>query len=249
MNQDETVKYLVANHSTISSSERRRLVATLDKRNYLKYSSQTIEDDMEINPVNAHVNFPNEGSYSLFGEDLGSTEFIDMKKSSANVPNKLNFSDKIVEEIMPTGVDGVTSPFTAVNGEEVTSISSPALQRGTPFSAGHDICTPVGFTLNPGSYYSVKTGVKLNLAPNRCATVHARSGLWFKHRIEPFCGLIDADYRDEVIIEMRNNGIAPYTFHEGERIAQLVISEYSVLHNSTVISTAAHTGFGSTGRV
>ena len=48
---------------------------------------------------------------------------------------------------------------------------------------------------------------------------------------------------------MRNNGTKPYHFVAGERIAQLVVSEFVILNNAIIIdNSGAHEGFGSTGR-
>ena len=85
------------------------------------------------------------------------------------------------------------------------------------------------------------------------AIVAARSGLGVKHGIVPAngIGVIDADYRGEVHVCLRNNGSEPFTVARGDRIAQLMflpVLTAAFLEVEELDETARGAGgFGSTG--
>ena len=97
----------------------------------------------------------------------------------------------------------------------------------TPQSAGMDICAAVteALLLGKGEIAMLPTGFAMALPQGYEAQIRPRSGLAVKHGIglinSP--GTIDADYRGEVMIAAINLGPEPYTFHRGDRVAQMVI--------------------------
>lgn len=97
----------------------------------------------------------------------------------------------------------------------------------TPQAAGMDICAAIEneLVLEPGSISLIPTGFAIAIPDGFEAQIRPRSGLAVKHGIglinSP--GTIDADYRGEVKIAVINLGKKSYTFHRGERIAQMVI--------------------------
>lgn len=97
----------------------------------------------------------------------------------------------------------------------------------TPQSAGMDICAAVteAVLLGKGEIAMLPTGFAMALPQGYEAQIRPRSGLAVKHGIglinSP--GTIDADYRGEVKIAVINLGPEPYTFHRGDRVAQMVI--------------------------
>ena len=58
--------------------------------------------------------------------------------------------------------------------------------------------------------------------------VYARSGLASKRNLAPAnkVGVIDPDYRGEVMVSLHNHGTTPQTVEPGERVAQLVLTPY-----------------------
>jgi len=64
-------------------------------------------------------------------------------------------------------------------------------------------------------------------------------------------GVVDADYRGEIMILMHNLSPQPFTFHEGDRVAQLVLEKIAecnaILANELPESTRGNGGFGSSG--
>ncbi|MEW6670410.1 MAG: dUTP diphosphatase [Thermodesulfobacteriota bacterium] len=104
----------------------------------------------------------------------------------------------------------------------------PLPQYMTPQSAGMDICAAVrnDLVLAPGAITLIPTGISIAIPDGFEAQIRPRSGLAVKHGIglinSP--GTIDADYRGEVMIAVINLGEKSYTFHRGDRIAQMIIN-------------------------
>ncbi|MCD6271442.1 MAG: dUTP diphosphatase [Deltaproteobacteria bacterium] len=97
----------------------------------------------------------------------------------------------------------------------------------TPKSAGMDLAVAIeqDLTLKKGEISLMPTGFAIALPDGYEAQIRPRSGLAVKHGIglinSP--GTIDADYRGEIMIPVINLGKQDYTFHRGDRIAQMVI--------------------------
>ncbi len=130
-------------------------------------------------------------------------------------------------------------------------------QYATPGAAGMDLraCLDAPVTVAPGQRVKIPTGLAIALpGPEWVALIYARSGLAVKHGLTlPNCvGVIDSDYRGELLVALTNLGKTPYAVQPGERVAQMVITP-------VVRPTLAETdelpqtdrgagGFGSTGR-
>jgi dUTP pyrophosphatase len=98
----------------------------------------------------------------------------------------------------------------------------------TPRSAGMDLCAAITkeLVLETGAITLIPTGFAMAIPEGYEAQIRPRSGLAVKHGIglinSP--GTIDADYRGEIKIAVINLGAKDYTFHRGDRIAQMVIN-------------------------
>lgn len=98
----------------------------------------------------------------------------------------------------------------------------------TPQAAGMDICAAIDedLVLDAGSIALIPTGFSVAIPEGFEAQIRPRSGLAVKHGIglinSP--GTIDADYRGEVKIAVINLGKKSYTFHRGDRIAQMIVN-------------------------
>ena len=131
----------------------------------------------------------------------------------------------------------------------------PLPQYMTPLAAGLDVCAAIrnDLVLEPGGIMLIPTGFSIAIPEGFEAQIRPRSGLAVKHGIglinSP--GTIDADYRGEVMIAVINLGKKSYTFHRGDRIAQMVINRvFKATLN--VVATLDETdrndgGFGHTG--
>jgi dUTP pyrophosphatase len=126
----------------------------------------------------------------------------------------------------------------------------------TLFSAGLDLKAVLAeaVTLGPLERKIVGTGLKIALPEGYEAQVRPRSGLAAKHGITVLNapGTIDADYRGEIGVILVNLSNEPFIIQPGERIAQLVVAQYSQVEWSPVESLDStqrgEGGFGSTGK-
>lgn len=127
---------------------------------------------------------------------------------------------------------------------------------GSSGAAGADLyaCLSEAVTIEAGETVFVPTGLAMEI-PSGCAgLVHARSSLGTKRGLAPAnkVGVIDSDYRGEIMVALFNHGKTPQTIMHGERIAQMLITpvitpayeECSELSDTDRGSG----GFGSTGK-
>lgn len=129
-------------------------------------------------------------------------------------------------------------------------------QRQTAGSAGFDLkaCMEEPVTLEPGDRSTFCTGWAVEIPQGCVGLVFCRSGLGAKHGVSlPNCvGVIDSDYRGELIVPLRNFGDKAYTIQPGERIAQLVVAPVClpVVEEVEELTQTARGegGFGSTGK-
>lgn len=127
---------------------------------------------------------------------------------------------------------------------------------GTPYAAGADLyaCLEQEITIAPGETVFVPTGIAMEV-PEHCAgLIYARSGLACKRGLAPAnkVGVVDSDYRGEIIVVLHNHGSVPQTIANGERIAQMVITPVltpAYIEAEELTDTVrANQGFGSTGK-
>jgi dUTP pyrophosphatase len=100
----------------------------------------------------------------------------------------------------------------------------------------------------------IPTGLSLALPKGYEAQVRPRSGLAAKHGITVLNapGTIDADYRGDIGVILVNLSQEPFTVVPQDRIAQLVVAQYSTVKwkpiSSLPESERGSGGFGSTGK-
>ena len=126
---------------------------------------------------------------------------------------------------------------------------------GSEFSAGADLyaCLEEAVTIEPGNTYLVKTGLAMEIPEGFAGLIYARSGLASKKGLAPAnkVGVIDADYRGEIMVALHNHSNMAAVVEPGERIAQMVIApflkvEYTVAEELSD-TVRGEGGFGSTG--
>lgn len=126
---------------------------------------------------------------------------------------------------------------------------------GSEYAAGADLYAlldaPV--TIAPAETVLIHTGLSMEIPEGYAGLIYARSGLASKRGLAPAnkVGVVDADYRGEIMVALHNHSDKPQTVEHGERIAQLVIAPFlSVSYEETdeLSDTVRGTGgFGSTG--
>ena len=69
-------------------------------------------------------------------------------------------------------------------------------KRGTAGSAGYDFYSPLDFTLEPGEFIRIPTGIRARMEDGWVLALFPRSGQGFKYRLQLYntVGVIDADY-------------------------------------------------------
>ena len=101
----------------------------------------------------------------------------------------------------------------------------------TPSSAGMDVraCLEKPVTLQPLERALIPTGLRVQLPQGHEMQIRPRSGLALKHGISLVNspGTVDADYRGEIGILVINLSNEPFVINDGERICQMVITNYT----------------------
>ncbi len=127
---------------------------------------------------------------------------------------------------------------------------------GTPFSAGADLyalCAQ-SIVIQPGQTVLIHTGLAFEIPEGYGGFVFARSGLATKKGLAPAnkVGVIDSDYRGELMIPLHNGSGVAAVIEHGDRVAQLVFLPCPQADFTTVDvlsdSIRSDGGFGSTGR-
>ena len=132
--------------------------------------------------------------------------------------------------------------------------------KATSGSAGIDLYADIpeedgaGHLIAPGDTYMVHTGIAMEIPDGYVGLIFARSGLSIKEGLAPAnkVGVIDSDYRGEIIVALYNHSNQPKTVETGQRIAQMVITPFvspDIAEVSELSDTArGEGGFGSTGK-
>ena len=127
---------------------------------------------------------------------------------------------------------------------------------GSAEAAGADLyaCLDADITIAPGQTVFVPTGIAMEVPKGCAGLIYARSGLACKRGLAPAnkVGVIDSDYRGQIIVALHNHGDVDQLISHGERIAQMVITpvftpcyvESAELDNTD----RGNAGFGSTGK-
>jgi dUTP pyrophosphatase len=131
--------------------------------------------------------------------------------------------------------------------------------QATPGSAGLDLRAAIdgpSLTIAPGGRAAVPTGIAIEIGrPGIAGFVFSRSGLGAKHglTVAQGVGVIDPDYRGEIIVWLLNTSDEPKTITAHERIAQLVLlpvfSPVVEVVEELGDTSRGHGGFGHTGKV
>ena len=126
---------------------------------------------------------------------------------------------------------------------------------GSDFSAGADLYAvtdePIEFL--PNQTKLVGTGLAMEIPEGYAGLIYARSGLASKRGLAPAnkVGVVDADYRGEIMVALHNHSDKIQTIEPKERIAQLVVTPFlkaEFFETETLTDTTRGAGgFGSTG--
>ena len=127
--------------------------------------------------------------------------------------------------------------------------------QGSAAAAGYDLYAAKACSIEPGEMVLVHTGLAIEIPYGFWGGIYARSGLATKKGLRPAncVGIIDSDYRGEIMVAMYNDSSNEQTIEIGDRIAQLVFHQAIALTGGwQVVEELSETsrgegGFGSTG--
>lgn len=128
--------------------------------------------------------------------------------------------------------------------------------RGSLSAAGCDLYACLNkeeLRIAPGMTEKIRTGICIEIPEGYVGLIYARSGLATKRGLRPAncVGVIDSDYRGELIVALHNDTLLNQMIENGERVAQLVITPYLPVDfeevNELNDTDRGVSGFGSTG--
>ena len=128
---------------------------------------------------------------------------------------------------------------------------------GAEFAAGADLYALTGgetVRVKPGETKMIHTGIAVEIPEGYAGLVYARSGIATKRGLAPAnkVGVIDSDYRGEVMVSLHNHSNEEQEITDGERIAQLVIAPFLAAEftecDELTDTQRGEGGFGSTGK-
>ena len=101
---------------------------------------------------------------------------------------------------------------------------------GTAYSAGADLYSAMqeDVIIAPETTEFIKTGIAIEIPEGLLGLIYARSGMACKKGLAPAnkVGVIDSDYRGEIMVALYNHSDSAVTVAKGDRIAQLVLTPY-----------------------
>jgi dUTP pyrophosphatase len=124
-------------------------------------------------------------------------------------------------------------------------------QRGSVLAAGLDVCCIEDVEIGPKQRGMARTGLAVAIPPGFYGRVAPRSGLAAKKGLDVLAGVIDSDYRGEIVCVLYNTGDETITLPAGSKICQLIV-EQIITPEATWATDLEETargagGFGSTG--
>ncbi len=126
---------------------------------------------------------------------------------------------------------------------------------GTEYAAGADLyaCMEEPVTIEAGTTAFIHTGIAMAIPVGLVGLIYARSGFACKKGLAPAnkVGVIDSDYRGEIMVALHNHSGEAVTVESGERVAQMVIAPYVFAEyeetDNLDETVRGEGGFGSTG--
>ena len=137
---------------------------------------------------------------------------------------------------------------------KIKKISNNAkISHGSDQAAGYDLYAVTDATINPHECVLVGTGLIMQIPEGYFGGIYARSGLASKQGLRPAncVGIVDSDYRGEVMVALRNDTNEVRSVSAGERIAQIIIQPYlnvTFVEGELDDTERGAGGFGSTGK-
>ncbi len=128
--------------------------------------------------------------------------------------------------------------------------------RGSSYAAGYDLYADIEETtvIPPHETRMIGTGLSMAIPVGYFGGIFARSGLAAKEGMRPAncVGVVDADYRGEIMVALHNDSETDRIVESGERVAQLLLLPFIEMDfmetNQLPPTKRGDDGFGSTGK-
>ena len=131
------------------------------------------------------------------------------------------------------------------------SPNGQAPQQNKLGDAGYDLCASEHIIIEPGQIVKIKTGIAIELDPGTFGLILDRSSFG-AIGLKVMGGVIDSNYRGEILVCILNTSINRYNFGIGDRCAQMVILNHGcrefVEANQLSDTDRGSQGFGASGR-
>jgi dUTP pyrophosphatase len=122
--------------------------------------------------------------------------------------------------------------------------------KGSAAAAGYDLYAANDdiISISPHNTLKIDTGIAIEIPEGYFGAIYARSGLATKHGLRPAncVGVIDSDYRGNIIVALHNDTDEIQQIGINERIAQLIIQPYLSI-DFNIVNDLSETDRGSTG--
>jgi dUTP pyrophosphatase len=123
--------------------------------------------------------------------------------------------------------------------------------RGSEMAAGLDLYAAESGNVPVGGYTRITTGIAVAIPSGYYGRIAPRSGLAAKHGIDTLAGVIDSDYRGELVCVLANHGDKEFEIKPGDRVAQFIIERIIIptpeWAGSLPDTARGEAGLGSTG--
>ena len=141
-----------------------------------------------------------------------------------------------------------------MNINVVNKSDNPLPKYARDGDAGMDICAAEDTHISAFNWKAISTGLYVEIPDGYEIQIRSRSGLAFKYGVSVLNspGTIDSGYRGEIKVILKNSDHHRYEIKKGDRIAQMVVSEFTKA-SLTEVAELSETergegGLGSTGK-
>ena len=98
--------------------------------------------------------------------------------------------------------------------------------RGSQESAGLDLHTIESVTIPSGHRALLKTGLSMSMPSGYVGLIWPRSKLAAKMGIDVLAGVVDSDYRGEIMVSLLNTSLDNVELQVGDKVAQMIIQKH-----------------------
>lgn len=167
----------------------------------------------------------------------------------------VNSDLKDSSESLPTNIS-VYNSFYNYLCVTLTNKEAKMPVKGSEYAAGYDLFSNENVKIPAWKKAVINTNIQIHMPPGVYGRIASRSGLSVKNDLEVGAGVIDADYRGDIKVVLRNFSDTDYNVKQGDKIAQLILESYysakikkiSNINDIFGSTNRGSGGFGSTGK-